>query len=85
MKLNRRTLPFLFAISAGITLPAHAAECSAVDGNGAVAEPVEAATPPAIAKCSPDTALRDISELVTFGVLKKSAAGGRSTSYELAD
>ena len=38
-----------------------------------------------IAKCSPDTALRDISELVTFGVLKKSAAGGRSTSYELAD
>ncbi|CAE6781660.1 hypothetical protein R69749_01722 [Paraburkholderia domus] len=39
----------------------------------------------AIAKCSPDTALRDISELVAFGVLKKSAAGGRSTSYELAD
>ncbi|MFM0278605.1 hypothetical protein P0D75_11370 [Paraburkholderia sediminicola] len=39
----------------------------------------------AIAKCSPDTALRDISELVASGVLKKSAAGGRSTSYELAD
>ncbi|MFP3563799.1 Fic family protein [Paraburkholderia sp. SIMBA_030] len=39
----------------------------------------------AIAKCSPDTALRDISELLALGVLKKSAAGGRSTSYELAD
>jgi len=38
----------------------------------------------AIARCSPDTALRDIAELVEFGVLRKSAAGGRSTSYELA-
>ena len=39
----------------------------------------------AIAKCSPDTALRDISELVVRGVLRKSEAGGRSTSYELSD
>jgi Fic family protein len=39
----------------------------------------------AIAKCSPDTALRDIGELVALGVLRKSAGGGRSTSYELAD
>ena len=38
----------------------------------------------AIAKCSQDTALRDISELLTLGVLTKSAASGRSTSYELA-
>ncbi|MES2538642.1 MAG: Fic family protein [Pseudomonadota bacterium] len=38
----------------------------------------------AIAKCSPDTALRDINELLEYGVLRKSAAGGRSTSYELA-
>lgn len=37
----------------------------------------------AIAKCSPDTALRDINELLANGVLRKSAAGGRSTSYEL--
>ena len=36
-----------------------------------------------IAKCSPDTALRDITELLARGVLRKSAAGGRSTSYEL--
>lgn len=36
-----------------------------------------------IAKCSPDTALRDINELLARGVLRKSAAGGRSTSYEL--
>ena len=39
----------------------------------------------AIAKCSPDTALRDINELLARGVLKKSASGGRSTSYELND
>ena len=37
-----------------------------------------------IAKCSPDTALRDINELLALGVLRKSAAGGRSTSYELS-
>ncbi|HEX7636221.1 MAG TPA: Fic family protein [Noviherbaspirillum sp.] len=37
----------------------------------------------AIAKCSPDTALRDINELLAHGALRKSAAGGRSTSYEL--
>lgn len=37
----------------------------------------------ALAKCSPDTALRDINELVQLGVLRRSDAGGRSTSYEL--
>ena len=36
-----------------------------------------------IAKCSPDTALRDISDLLEHGVLVKSDTGGRSTSYEL--
>lgn len=39
----------------------------------------------AIAKCSPDTALRDINELLAHGALRKSVAGGRSTSYELND
>ncbi|MBP0597353.1 Fic family protein [Herbaspirillum sp. LeCh32-8] len=39
----------------------------------------------AIAKCSPDTALRDITDLLERGVLKKADAGGRSTSYELTD
>lgn len=39
----------------------------------------------AIAKCSPDTALRDISELISLGALRKMAGGGRSTAYELAD
>ncbi len=38
----------------------------------------------AIAKCSPDTALRDITQLLELGVLKKSPGGGRSTGYELA-
>lgn len=37
----------------------------------------------AIAKCSQDTALRDINDLLARGVLRKSEAGGRSTSYEL--
>lgn len=36
-----------------------------------------------IAKCSSDTALRDINELVERGILMRSAAGGRSTSYTL--
>lgn len=39
----------------------------------------------AIAKCSPDTALRDINDLLERGILRKSEAGGRSTSYELND
>ena len=38
-----------------------------------------------IAKCSPDTALRDITLLLELGVLKKSPGGGRSTSYELTN
>jgi len=36
-----------------------------------------------IAKCSQDTALRDINELLARGVLVKSEASGRSTSYEI--
>jgi len=38
-----------------------------------------------LAKCSQDTALRDIEDLVGKGVLVKDAAGGRSTSYALAE
>jgi Fic family protein len=38
-----------------------------------------------IAKCSTDTALRDITDLVERGVLRKTAAGGRSSGYELAE
>ncbi len=37
----------------------------------------------ALAKCSQDTALRDILSLVECGVLVKDSAGGRSTSYSL--
>ena len=37
----------------------------------------------AIAKCSSDTALRDINDLLNHGTLKRSESGGRSTSYEL--
>jgi Fic family protein len=36
-----------------------------------------------IAKCSQDTALRDIQDLLTRNVLCKDDAGGRSTSYRL--
>jgi Fic family protein len=38
-----------------------------------------------IEKCSPDTALRDIADLVERGMLKKNDGGGRSTSYSLAE
>lgn len=37
-----------------------------------------------IANCSPDTALRDITQLLDLGVLQKTPGGGRSTGYELA-
>jgi len=38
-----------------------------------------------IARCSQDTAYRDILELIDRGALKKDAAGGRSTSYSLTE
>ncbi len=37
-----------------------------------------------ITKTSPDTALRDITDLVDRGILRKAPGGGRSTSYALA-
>jgi Fic family protein len=37
-----------------------------------------------ISKCSADTALRDINDLVSKGILLKEEAGGRSTGYGLA-
>jgi Fic family protein len=37
-----------------------------------------------LAKCSQDTALRDIEDLIGKKVLVKDEAGGRSTSYSLA-
>lgn len=36
-----------------------------------------------IAKCSSDTALNDINDLISKGVLKKNEEGGRSTSYSI--
>ncbi len=39
----------------------------------------------AIAKCSPDTALRDITHLLELGILKKAPGGGRSTAYERSE
>ena len=38
-----------------------------------------------LAKCSSDTALRDINDLVQCGILLKNEAGGRSTSYRLSE
>jgi len=36
-----------------------------------------------MAKCSKDTAIRDINDLISKEVLQKESAGGRSTNYEL--
>ncbi|KAA6334331.1 Adenosine monophosphate-protein transferase SoFic [termite gut metagenome] len=36
-----------------------------------------------ITKTSPDTALRDIQDLIAKGILRKEAQGGRSTNYEI--
>ena len=38
-----------------------------------------------IAKCSKDSAVRDINDLITKKILQKEAAGGRSTNYELIE
>jgi Fic family protein len=38
-----------------------------------------------LTKTSPDTALRDINDLVTRGILVKDEGGGRSTSYSLTE
>lgn len=38
-----------------------------------------------INKCSHDTALRDIQDLINKKILQKEASGGRSTNYELAE
>jgi len=38
-----------------------------------------------LAKCSTDTALRDIRDLLARGLLTKNPGGGRSTSYRLSD
>ena len=38
-----------------------------------------------ITKCSADTALRDIKDLIEKGILKQEESGGRSTNYELMD
>lgn len=38
-----------------------------------------------IEKCSPDTALRDITDLLKRGILVRDEGGGRSTSYSLMD
>jgi Fic family protein len=37
-----------------------------------------------MAKCSTDTTLRDIRNLVKYGILIQNPGGGRSTSYRLA-
>jgi len=39
----------------------------------------------AITKCSSDTAIRDINDLMQKGILVKEPAGGRSTSYKFAE
>lgn len=36
-----------------------------------------------LAKCSQDTALRDIKQLLEYGILEQGDAGGRSTHYVL--
>lgn len=38
-----------------------------------------------LAKCSSDTALRDIRELMEYGILLQGESGGRSTSYALVE
>ena len=54
------------------------------DGNGRIARAI-ASMYAKLAKCSTDTALRDIRNLLTQGLLVQNPGGGRSTSYRLPD
>ena len=38
-----------------------------------------------LAKCSQDTAIRDLRDLMGYGLLRQGEGGGRSTHYELAE
>jgi len=38
-----------------------------------------------MAKCSADTALRDIKDLIEKGIIEQEESGGRSTNYKLVD
>jgi Fic family protein len=38
-----------------------------------------------ICKCSQDTAIRDIKDLIEKGILRQEDAGGRSTNYKLVE
>ncbi|MDR3253165.1 MAG: DUF4172 domain-containing protein [Tannerella sp.] len=44
---------------------------------------ISSSTYASLSKCSPDTALRDIQDLINKNILHKDNAGGRSTSYQL--
>jgi Fic family protein len=44
---------------------------------------ISTSTYASLSKCSPDTALRDIQDLINKNILQKDYAGGRSTSYQL--
>lgn len=46
--------------------------------------PAETLQSASLAKCSQDTALRDIRELVDYQILIQPPEGGRNTSYQLA-
>ncbi len=52
-------------------------------GDGKLSNAVTNAKWAAIGKCSADTALRDINDLLAHGVLRRLGGGGRSTEYEL--
>ena len=53
------------------------------EGAARVAEGISAAPYARIARVSPATATRDLSELETMGALRRGPEGGRSTRYYL--
>ena len=54
-------------------------------GDGKLSKAITNSKWAAIGKCSADTALRDINDLLAKGVLRRLEGGGRSTGYELCE
>jgi hypothetical protein len=54
-------------------------------GLGCLDRAIMGADVTSLAKCSPDTTLRDTQELLGRGILVRNPAGARGTSYQLAE
>lgn len=67
------------------TLTLDIVKSSEIEGEQLNYEQVRSSKWARIVKYSPDTALRDIKDLIEKGILQQEQEGGRSTNYELTE